>query len=147
MSEALKSLERDVITAMKAGDRTKLDVLRMLVSKVKMIAKSDKNRDVQDGDILTAALKMVKETNETRTILIDRGRDTSVEDAEIAIVSQYLPRQMDEAELRARIVEIVASAPTTGKAVRGHLMKILNTEHKGQFDPSVANTIAGELIS
>lgn len=145
MSDALRKLESDVIVAMKAGDRTRLDVLRMLVNKVKMTAKNDKNRTVVDEDVITAGLKTIKEANETRDIYVSRGVDTTVQDTEIAIVSEYLPQQMDEAGLRKLINELSANAPE-GKSARGYYMKELNGRYKGQFDNRVAQTIIAEMV-
>ncbi len=144
MSDALKKLETDIITAMKGGDRTRLDVLRMFVNRVKMTAKNDGNRAVTDADVLTAGLKTVKEANETRDIYVGRGVETVAQDTEISIVSEYLPRQMAEDDLRAVISGLKDIAPD-GKAAKGFIMKELNGQHRGTFDPRMANQIVGEL--
>lgn len=146
MSEALKRLEGDVVAAMKGGDKPRLEILRMLVNKVKMTAKNDGNREPTDADVITAGLKTVKEANETRDILVSRGVDTSAQDTEIAIVSEYLPRQMSEDELRALIGKLAVNAPE-GKAARGYFMKELNGSYKGQFDNRIAQQIIGELVA
>jgi uncharacterized protein YqeY len=146
MSDALRTLERDVITAMKAGDRTRLDILRMFVNKAKMTAKNDGNRPPEDRDVLTAGLKMVKEANETRDLLLSNGREVSVQDNEITVVSEYLPKQMSEGELRSLLEGLKDQAPE-GKGARGFFMKVLNTDYKGQFDPRAANAIVEEITT
>lgn len=148
MSEALSRIEADIISAMKSGNKTRLDILRMLVNRIKMTAKNDKNRAVVDGDIITAALKTVKEANETRDIYLTRNVDTSAQDDEIAIVSEYLPKQMDEGELQGLIDQIVANVGSSvkGKALMGPIMKELNGKYKGQFDPKLANAIVSKII-
>ncbi len=154
MSEALKRVQADVITAMKAGDRTRLDVLRQFVNKVNMTAKNDGNRAPTDADVLTAGLKIVKEANETLTMKVP-GTDTVAVAAddprrealtnEVAIVSEYLPKQMDESELRALLTKLSEGAPE-GKAARGYYNKELNAGYKGQFDNAVAQKIIAEMV-
>lgn len=145
MSEALKRIESDVVAAMKAGDKTRVTVLRAFVNKAKMAAKNDGNREPTDADVLTAGLKTVKEANETRDIYVEKGIDYSQQDTEIAIVSEYLPKQMTEAELRSLIDKLSENAPE-GKAARGYYMKELNGSYKGQFDNRVAQQIIGEIV-
>jgi uncharacterized protein YqeY len=147
MSETgLQKLKADVIVAMKAGDRTRLDVLRQFVNRTTMTAKNDGNRDATDKDVITAGLKIVKEANETRSIYVEKGVDTSPQDTEIAIVSEYLPRQMSEDDLRAVLVTLSASAPE-GKAARGYYNKELNARHKGEFDNAVAQRMIAEMVA
>ena len=145
MSEALKKLQSDVVAAMKAGDRTRLDVLRQFVNRVKMTAKNDKNREPRDEDVVTAGLKIVKEANETREIYLTKGVSTELQDSEIRIVSEYLPQKMDTDKLRSILNNLMASAPE-GKAAKGYLMKNLNTDYRGQYDPQDANAIVAELV-
>ncbi len=152
MSEALRRIEGDVITAMKSGDRTRLDILRVFVNRVKMTAKNDGNRDVRDEDVVTAGLKIVKEANETRDIYVSRNVATVAQDTEIAVVSEYLPKQMSEDELRTLVGNIVSNLreqgnTATGKALMGPIMKTLNGSYKGQFDQRAANQIVGEFTA
>ena len=147
MSDKMKSLEADMMAARKAGDKPLVGVLGMLVSKVRMIAKNDKNRDVLDGDVLTAALKTVKEVNETRDALLTGNRDTTGVDYEISVVSAYIPKKMDEAELRHKVeghLLCAQSEGVEGKALRGYVMKTLSTHHRGEFDPAVVQAILAE---
>lgn len=152
MSEALLQIEKDVITAMKSGNRTRLDILRVFVNRVKMTAKNDGNRSVRDEDVITAGLKVIKEANETRDIYLTRNVSTVLQDNEIAVVSEYLPKQMSEDELRTLVNQIVADIraqgnAATGKALMGPIMKTLNSTYKGQFDQRSASQIVGEVTA
>lgn len=145
MSEQLKTLEADVVTALKGGDSARVNILRQYVNRVKMAAKNDKNREPTDADVLAAGLKIVKEANETRAIYVERNVSTDDQDYEIEVVSAYLPKQMTSAELRELIVTLLVDAPE-GKAARGHVMKTLNGQYRGQFDNTLAQQYLGELI-
>jgi uncharacterized protein YqeY len=157
MSEALKRVQADVIASMKAKDRTRVDILRQFVNKVQMVAKNDPKgpRDVTDEDVITAGLKTVKEANETLTMKVpttetiamsmDDPRRAALE-TEIAVVSEYLPKQMDETALRALITKLSADAPE-GKSAKGYYMKELNGSYKGQFDNKMAQAILAEVVA
>ncbi len=142
-------IENDVKEAMKAKDAVRLTVLRGLLNRIKMIAKNDGNRDVTEDDVLSGIQKAIKEVNETRDIYLGRGVDTSEQDAEIAILTGYLPAQMSETDLEATITTIITglgdSAPK-GKALLGPIMKTLKEKHAGQYNPQLASKIAGRIV-
>lgn len=141
---ALNDLGNGITTAMKSGDTARRDALRLLLNRVKAVAKADKNRETNDADVLTAALKMTKESTESRDMFAAGGRDVTALNREIEIVSEFLPRKMSRDALVARITELVGQT-SGGKAARGFVMKTLNGEAKGAFDPADANAILADL--
>lgn len=144
-AESLASLQAQIVTAMKARDSERLTVLRMLMNRAKLIAKNDGNREATDADLLQAATKTVKEANDTRAIYVERGVDTSAQDNEISIVSEFLPQPMSEQELRALIQNLTSSYEGESKGLRGFIMRTLNADHKGAFDPARANALIAEF--
>lgn len=144
MSEMLKTLQADMIAAMKAGEKNRKDVLSALIARTKLLAKNDKNREVTDRDVIQAVEKTIKDTSDTKEFAIKAGRDTDAFDFEIATVSQYLPKQLTKDEL-AKIVNDLVSAGPEGKAVRGFVMKNMNADYKGSFNPQVVNQILSDL--
>lgn len=144
MSEMLKTLQAGMIAAMKAGEKNRKDVLSALIARTKLLAKNDKNREVTDRDVIQAVEKTIKDTSDTKEFAIKAGRDTEAFDFEIATVSQYLPKQLTKDEL-AKIVHDLVSAGPEGKAVRGFVMKNMNADYKGSFNPQVVNQILSDL--
>lgn len=144
MSDNIQSIKAQITTALKSGDKDRVTVLRMLLNRATLSAKSDGNRLPTDADLLQAAVKTVKELNDTRDIYLGRGTPTQREDAEIKIVSEFLPPQMSTDDLRALINGLAQHAQ--GKGLRGQVMKVLNTEHKGAYDPQAANAILEEIV-
>lgn len=144
MSEMLKTLQGDMITAMKSGDKQRKDVLSQLISRAKLLAKNDKNREVNDRDVIQSVEKTIKDTKDTREFAIKGGRNTDAFDYEISVVSEYLPKQLAHDEMVKIVNELIASGPE-GKAVRGHVMKFMNTNYKGSFNPQDVNTILNQL--
>lgn len=144
MSEMLKTLQADMIAAMKAGEKNRKDVLSALIARTKLLAKNDKNREVTDRDVIQAVEKTIKDTTDTKEFAIKAGRDTEAFDFEIATVTQYLPKQLTKDEL-AKIVADLVSAGPEGKAVRGFVMKNMNADYKGSFNPQDVNQILSDL--
>lgn len=146
MSDKLKMIEADMMAARKARNAPLVGALGMLVSKIRLLAKNDGNRDVTDSDVLSSVAKTVKEVNETRDALVKGGRSTEEADYEISVVSAYLPRQLSEGELRASIMGYMETCPDPKKA-RGHVMKNLAENHKGAFDSAQAQAILASLLA
>lgn len=144
MSEMLKQLQADMVGAMKSGEKDRKDVLSQLLARAKLIAKNDKNRDVTDRDVIQAVEKTVKDVNDTKQFAIQANRDVTKFDFEIGIVSQYLPQQLTREELVALVTSLVNEGPE-GKAVRGFVMKNMNQDYKGQFNPQDVNQILTDM--
>ena len=150
MSQALTKIEHDVKVALKARESARVLTLRGLVSRIKLAAKNDKDRAPRDDDVITAIQKSIKELNETRDIYVSRSVSTAEQDAELAILAEYLPTQMSAEVLEQTIREIIQDQPTdgpSGKALMGPVMKILRERYSGEFDPKAASTIASRLIA
>lgn len=143
---SLKDIEASVSTAMKAGDRDRTAILRLLVSTVKSIAKNDGNREVADDDIIAAGNRMIKQARETRAFLPDGDARIAPLDAEIAIVEEFLPQKMARPALEGLISDLLSQGPE-GKAARGFVMKELNGTYRGQFDAREANDILSAKIA
>lgn len=150
----LDAIQKQVIVAMKSGDRTRLDILRLLVNQIKLISKNDGNRLPSEDDVITAVNRMIKQARETRSYMVDEyGSVTNDDnilkvksiDAEIDVVSEFLPTQMDREGLHQLIKTILVDAPES-KAARGFVMKELNSKYRGEFDSRQANELLGEMI-
>jgi uncharacterized protein YqeY len=149
MSDKLLVLNKDKIVAMKAGDRTRKDILIMVINEANNIAKNDPkspNRDVVDDDVVQALNRTIKKARETKKILEDNGADASAADNEITVAQSYLPQQMTRDELTAKVKEIV-EGDTVSKKQRGLVMKTLNESYKGLFDSQMANAVVTELAA
>lgn len=140
------TLEADITEARRARDTEKLKVLTLLLSKVQRIAKDDGNRAPNADDLIQGVSRYRKEIEETKSLLQRAGRATEGLDAELAIVSCYLPKQMSTDELEAEIEKALEGTDRTKKAM-GLVMKHLNAHFRGQFDPKEANRLAGAKLS
>jgi uncharacterized protein YqeY len=136
IGEALKSAMRD-------KDAKRLSTLRLINAAIKDrdIAKRGEGGDgadtgVNDGDILQILGKMVKQRQESARAYEEGGRLELAEGelAEIAVIENFLPRQMDEAETEAAIAAAVSETEASSIRDMGRVMSILKSRHTGQMD-------------
>ncbi len=125
----------DMKAAMKAGDRDRLGVIRMLLAAVKQ-REVDDRRELDDGEILAVVEKLVKQRRESvsqftaggRTDLADR------ESAEIDVLSSYLPEPLSDDELSALIDAAVAETGAETLRDMGKVMARIKTDAQGRAD-------------
>lgn len=115
----------DVKAAMKAGNSFERDTLRMINSAFKQI-EVDERVELDDARIFTILQSEIKRRNESATQYKSGGRDdlAQKELGEIEIISRYLPKQLSDDELNAKISELIAQNGLNGIKDLGILMKL-----------------------
>lgn len=115
----------DIKVAMKAGNSFERDTLRMINSAFKQI-EVDERVELDDTRIFTILQSEIKRRNESATQYKSGGRDdlAQKELGEIEIISRYLPKQLSDDELNAKISELIAQNGLNGIKDLGVLMKL-----------------------
>ena len=125
-------------TAMKAGDKMRVSTLRLMQAAIKDkdIEARGLGKTVSDDDILALLQKMVKQRQESLAIFEKEKREdlASIERDEIAIITSFLPRQMDEAGVKAAIAAAIAETGAAGTKDMGKVVAALKAKHSGQMD-------------
>lgn len=133
-------LNAAVKTAMKAGDKARLSVLRMITSAIKdkdIAARTDGTGEgVSAAAIAELLAKLVKSREDSAKLYDEGGRPelAAKERAEIEVIREYMPKQMDEAEAKAAIVALVAELGAAGPKDMGRVMAALKERFSGQMD-------------
>ena len=134
------------ITAMKGGDKETTATLRLAQAAIK-------NRDIEartggapkdDDTLVTEVLqKMVKQRRESADIYRKNGREdrAQVEEAEIAVLERFLPRQLSDAEAEAKIREIVAETGASSMKDMGRVMALVKERLGGSIEPARASAL------
>lgn len=134
------------IAAMKAGDKPTVAAARLILSAIK-------NRDIElrtatttpDDDLTVTEVmqKMVKQRRESIDLYRKGGRPelAEAEEAEIAVIERFLPRQMSEAETVAAIDMLATELGAGSLKDMGRLMAALKDRHAGQLDMSKASAL------
>jgi uncharacterized protein YqeY len=136
MAAYLERLTADMKAAMKAGDRPRLEVLRMLISDLKrkaIDAQVDTLPDDQEVAVLQKAIKTRADTVAQATAA-GRTEVAAKEQAEIDLIARYLPQQMDAAAVAAKVKELATAIGYQGAKDTGRFMKEWMARYKGQAD-------------
>lgn len=136
MSKYLAKLTDDMKAAMKAGDKPRLEVLRMLISELKKKAIDTKVDDLPDDDEVAILQKAVKTRGDTvaQAKAAGRAEVAAKEEAEIAVIQSYLPQQMSAAEVADKVREVAAAIGYQGGKDTGRFMKEWMAKYKGLAD-------------
>ena len=132
-------LKQAQITAMKAGDKERLAAVRLILAKVKDrdIELRTSSKEIEDDALVIEVLqKMVKQRRESIELYEKGGREelAAIERGELAVIEEFLPRQMDEAETRAAIEAIKAELGAAGLKDMGRVMAELKARHGTVLD-------------
>jgi len=140
------------IAAMKAGDAAKRDAIRLIQAALK-------NRDIElrgaanppEDDVLVTEVlqKMVKQRRESIDMYTKGGRDelAAVEAAEVAVIEEFLPKQMSDEEIGAAIDALVAETGAASIKEMGKVMALIKERHASELDMSKASQILKAKLS
>jgi uncharacterized protein YqeY len=133
MTDAMKE-------AMKAKDAKRLATVRLMLAALKdrdIAARSETSRELLgDDEILTLLAKMIKQREESAAVYVQGGRPELAENerAEIVIIREFMPKQMEEADAKAAIAAVVAELGATSVKDMGKVMTALKERYAGQMD-------------
>ena len=147
MARIKDRLEEDIRNAMRARDRDRLDTLRFLKSQIQLVEKNNLT-ELDDSGVTDVVAKQAKDRRESIEMFGQGGRDDLVakEEASLAILHEYLPEQMSEAEIEALAQQAIADVGATGASDRGKVMGRLMPQVRGKADGSQVNAIVGRLL-
>lgn len=143
-------LNEDMKQAMKDKEagKLRLSVIRMVRANVKNV-EIDRQKELSEEEVLDVLAKEVKMRRDAMEEFKKGNRPDLVEnlEQEIAILMQYLPQQLGEAEVRALVAEAVAqTGAVTGKEM-GKVMAVLMPKVKGRADGKLVNTLVKEMLN
>jgi uncharacterized protein YqeY len=140
-------LNEDMKQAMKDGNKFRLLTIRLVRAAIKN-QEIELRRPLDDSDTLTILSRELKQRRESLLEFKNAGREDLVSNvsAEIEIISEYLPRQLDEEEVKAIVVQTMQETGASSKADMGKLMGALMPKVKGLADGKVVNGIVQQLL-
>ncbi|HET7307195.1 MAG TPA: GatB/YqeY domain-containing protein [Gammaproteobacteria bacterium] len=134
------SLTADMKTAMKAGDKETLGVIRMALAAVKQ-REIDSQSSLNDGETIAVLDKMVKQRRESIEQFSAAGRNDLAEreSREVDILQHYLPQPLPEGEIDALIERAVADSGAASMKDMGRVMAALKDQMQGRADMSAVS--------
>jgi uncharacterized protein YqeY len=148
-----EELNAAVKAAMKAGDKDRLSALRMMTAALKdkdIAARVDgKGEGISDGEATELFAKLVKSREDSARLYEEGGRPelAAKERAEIAVIREFMPKQMDEAEARAAIAALVGELGAAGPKDMGRVMAALKERFAGKMDFSKASGLVKAALT
>ena len=147
---------RDMIAAqmkdaMKAGQKVRVGALRLIMAALKdrEIEARGAGKIVSRADELALLTKMVKARQEAVVLYREAGRTelADQENAEIAVINEFLPKQMDEAAMIAAAEAAIASTGAVGMRDMGKVVTALKERYPGQMDFTKASAVVKGLLN
>ena len=144
----MAQIDKDLITALKAGEKEKVTLLRGLKSDIKY-RRIEKGDDLSDDEVLSVLSSAAKRHKDSIEQFKIGNRDDLVqkESAELIVIEAYLPEQMPEDEIRILVKNAITESDVDSPAKIGLVMKHLMPSVQGKADGKLVNKIVREMLS
>ena len=148
MSKLKQLITDDMKLAMKAQDKSALKAIRMILGAIKQ-KEIDERINLDDTQVLAVIQKMVKQRKDSISQFSDAGRTdlVEVEEAELSIINNYMPKQLSEAEIEAAVVKTIADSGADSMKDKGKLMGILKGQMDGKADMGQVSQLIKSKLS
>ncbi|MFV1848109.1 GatB/YqeY domain-containing protein [Stenotrophomonas maltophilia] len=143
-----QQLTEDMKAAMKAGEKHKLGVIRLINAAIKQ-REVDERIELDDTAVISVLDKMVKQRKDSVSQFEAANREdlAEIERAEIVVIEAYLPAKMGEAEIAAAIQAAIAETGASGPADMGKLMGALKPKLAGQADMGLVSKLVKQQLA
>ncbi|WP_299186201.1 GatB/YqeY domain-containing protein [uncultured Psychrobacter sp.] len=147
MSQLKQNLSDSVKASMKARELERVKVLRNVQAVIKQI-EIDRQKELDDAGVLEVLQKQLKQRQESLAIFTKNSRDdlATKEQFEIDIINEFMPKQMDDAELAALVNAEIKEQGATSMRDMGSVMGVLKNKTAGRADPAVISKLVKEAL-
>jgi uncharacterized protein YqeY len=142
--ERIESAMRD---SMRARDEQRTSTLRMAMAAAQN-ARIARGRDLSDEEVVDVVVRQVKQRRESIAMYRDAGREeqATAEEAEAAILTEFLPEQMSEAQIEQLAREAIAETGASAPADMGRVMGRVAPQTKGRADGRIVSQVVRRLL-
>jgi len=141
-------ITEDMKSAMKAGDKDRLKVVRLMLAAIKQI-EVDTRTELDDVAVLAVVTKMVKQRRDSIDAFEKGDREdlAAIERAEILVLEDYLPEQLSAADLAAMVDEVIHSTGAISIRDMGKVMGQIKAKAAGRADMGAVSAAVKERLS
>ncbi|MFC1848152.1 GatB/YqeY domain-containing protein [Chloroflexota bacterium] len=142
-----EKLAADLKEVMKSGDKTRLEVIRMVRASIKN-EEIKQQKSLEDPDVFGVIAKEAKQRRESIAEFTKGNRKDLVEkeEAELAILLKYLPQQISREEIVAAAGQVIEEVGALGPGDKGKVMQKLMPQLKGKAEGRDINEVVTELL-
>jgi len=143
-----QQLQDDLKSAMRDQDDARKRALRMVLAAIKM-REVEVRGELSDADVLAILQKEAKQRLEVLDELsqVDRPDLVATEQADLEILKEYLPQQLNREEIAELARQVVSDVGAKGQRDMGQVMRALMPQIKGRADGQLVNQVVRELLS
>ena len=143
--DSLKDAQKD---AMRAKDKLRLGAIRSVLAAVKQ-REIDEQITLNEADITSVVVKLVKQRRDSYTQYKDAGRDdlADVEAAEMSVLEEFLPKQLSEDEINQLIDKAIADTGAQGMQDMGKVMGVIKSQAEGRADMGKLSGLIKQRLS
>ncbi len=145
------TLTSDMKTAMKAKDKVALGTIRNLKSAIKNTAidKGGADAVLDDAEVMTVIRKQIKQRQDSITQYNENGRPelAEIEQAEVAVLENYLPTPLTEEEVATLVAEAITETGASSRADMGKVMGIMQKKVDGKADGKTISQAVMKALS
>lgn len=143
-----EQLAEDIKAAMRAKDGDRLTTLRLASAAIKQ-KEVDERIELNDASVLSVLEKMIKQRKDSISQFQAGGRADLVakEQAELAVLSAYLPQQMTESEVTQAVQAAISASGASGPQDMGKAMGLLKSQLAGRADMSLVSRLLKDQLS
>jgi len=148
MSSLKNQITEDMKSAMKAGEKDRLKVVRLILAAIKQV-EVDKRIELDDAAILAVLDKMVKQRRDSVEQFEKGDREdlAAIERAEIEVLEAYLPEQLSAEELTKMVDEVIAATGAESMRDMGKVMGQIKAKAAGRADMGAVSTTVKERLN
>ena len=141
-------ITEDMKSAMKAGEKDRLKVVRLILAAIKQI-EVDTRKDLDEAAVLVVLTKMVKQRRDSVEQFEQGNREdlAAIERAEIVILDTYLPEQLSANELTIMIDKVIQATGASGIRDMGKVMGQIKMKASGRADMGAVSAVIKERLS
>ena len=148
--DLFERISKDIVSAMKAKDKNRLDSLRN-VKKLFLEAKTSPgaNDTLTDETAMKIMQKLVKQGKDSADIYVSQNRQdlADVELAQVAVIEEYLPKPLSPEELEAKLKDIISEVGATGMKDMGKVMGTATARLAGMADGKAISAAVKKLLA
>ena len=145
-----QQIQEDIKAAMKAKDSVAMNAVRAVKGEILLFKTSESgSKEATDADVLKMIRKLVKQRKESAEQYVAAGRKELADNelAEAAVMEKYLPKQLSEAEVEAKVKEIIAELGATSIKEMGKVMGVASKQLAGLADGRTISGIVRKLLA
>jgi uncharacterized protein YqeY len=148
MSSLKNQITEDMKSAMKAGEKDRLKVVRLILAAIKQV-EVDKRIELDDAAVLAVLDKMVKQRRDSVEQFENGNREdlAAIERAEIEVLETYLPEQLSADELAAMVDEVIAATGAESMRDMGKVMGQIKAKAAGRADMGAVSATVKERLN